>query len=83
MEAEINSLRDRLHQEELRNSLQVKEFQNIIRSLEEKQRRLENRLKEREIEAQELSQALKQYRTKAHKLSDKVIKVDECTNCTI
>ena len=72
MEAEINSLRDHLHQEEMKNCLQVKEFQNRVKSLEEERRRLENRVKEREIEAQERSQALRQYRAKAHKLSDKV-----------
>jgi len=74
--AEKDSLKDSLHQQEIKNLLleqSNKNLQDRIRGLEEERRMLENRLRGREIEAQEVAKTLRQYKTKLHKINDKVL----------
>ena len=75
MQAEKDSLRDSLHQQEMQNILleqRAKDLQERIQGLEEEVKRWQSGVREREIQAQEMIKTLKQYRTKTHKLNDKV-----------
>lgn len=75
IQGETDSLRDQLHQEEIKKLLQeqaVKDLHSRIRSLEDHQRGLENMLREKQDSALEMTKTLKQYKHKIHKLDDKV-----------
>ncbi len=75
MLAEKESLKESLHEQEMQNLLleqRANELQERIRGLEEEIRRGQSGMREREIQGQEMMQTLKQYRTKIHKLNDKV-----------